>query len=367
MANDTGGRLTKGTNDLSLGYARAQRDLGCRYTVGFYVNRLKEDNPRMIRLRVKGEGLEVRYPGQYKAQSPEKLKSTRLMAAFLQPEMFHSDFLRVYLFLLQPRSPEEWDALVAVNFPVSFHDPENPAYEGDFGVIVTSGPRGTHHFNRNVSIRPKAGVSLDERRFTFLEPLVITPGTYSISTVVSEAGQDGPAAVRTTVDVPEVPWQDLTLVPPILGRPRERNIVVRGDGPESNRDQYSSDELAQYDIQAGMGTFEPLLVLQTRETETLLSRNKACLVGAKRTDLPAGTTVDRSLKPEDGEPMEMTPLPLVLDKGAKVRCRNLFETLREKAAGEGQYIYKVVIDESKKFGEKKHRLPLAIKEVPEKD
>ena len=100
----------------------------------------------MIRLRVKGDGLEVRYPGQYKAQSPEKKKQTRLAAAFLQPEMFHSDYLRTHLFLLQPRSLDEWDALIAVNFPVTFPDPENPAYEGEFGVIVTSGARGTHHF-----------------------------------------------------------------------------------------------------------------------------------------------------------------------------------------------------------------------------
>ena len=39
LANDTGGRLTRATNDFSLGFARAQRDLGCRYTIGFYLRR----------------------------------------------------------------------------------------------------------------------------------------------------------------------------------------------------------------------------------------------------------------------------------------------------------------------------------------
>jgi VWFA-related protein len=36
LASMTGGRLTRNTNDLTIGYARARRDLGCRYTVGFY-------------------------------------------------------------------------------------------------------------------------------------------------------------------------------------------------------------------------------------------------------------------------------------------------------------------------------------------
>jgi hypothetical protein len=36
LAVDTGGRITKNTNDLSLGIARAERDLACRYTIGVY-------------------------------------------------------------------------------------------------------------------------------------------------------------------------------------------------------------------------------------------------------------------------------------------------------------------------------------------
>ena len=35
---DTGGRFTEATNDLGLAYSRAQRDLGCTYTLGFYVD-----------------------------------------------------------------------------------------------------------------------------------------------------------------------------------------------------------------------------------------------------------------------------------------------------------------------------------------
>ncbi len=360
MANDTGGRFTRGTNDLSLGYARARRDLGCRYTVGFYVNRIKKDKARSIRLRVKIAGLEVRYPGQYKAQSQEKIENTRLMAAFLQPEMFQADYLRTHLFLLQPRTPGSWDALVAVNFPVVFPDPENPSYQGDFGVVVSNGAQPIYHFNRSVSIRPKQGVALEERRFTFLEPVVVRPGTFFISTVVNETGSKAPAAVRVAVEVPAIPWQELTLVSPILGRPRGRNVLIRGGGPEDSRGRFSSSELAQYDIHAGQGTFEPLLVLQAEQHETVLSRNKACLIGAKRMNLPEGTLVDRTLVQENENRIEMHPFPLSLEEGRKVRCRNIFEVLDHKDAVEGLYTYEVLIDKSGKFEEVQRHLPLAI-------
>jgi hypothetical protein len=356
------------SNDLSLGYARAQRDLGCRYAVGFYVDRIEEDKARMIRLRVKGAGLEVRYPGQYKVQSPEKMNKVRLMAAFLQPEMFQTDYLRTHLFLLQPRSTKEWDALIAINFPVTFSSEENPEYEAEFGVVVSAGAGMTHSFNRSVSIRPKQSIPREERRFTFLEPLVLTPGTYSISTVVSTAGDNAPAAVNISINVPDVPLQDLTLVPPILGRPREKNIVIRGDGPEEDRGKYSSEELAPYDVQAAQGSFEPLLVLRTKENEALLSRNKACLVGAKRVSLPDGTSVERSLTAENENPVEMPTFPLSLAKGEKVRCQNIFETLNQKSAGEGQYTFDVIIEKSSKFDEVEHHLPLAIsKGEPQQD
>jgi hypothetical protein len=36
LAADAGGRFSERTNDLSLGYARAQRDQACIYTIGFY-------------------------------------------------------------------------------------------------------------------------------------------------------------------------------------------------------------------------------------------------------------------------------------------------------------------------------------------
>ena len=53
LANDTGGRLTRSTNDLTLGYARAQRDLACRYTVGFKIPANEAETSHKIGLSVK--------------------------------------------------------------------------------------------------------------------------------------------------------------------------------------------------------------------------------------------------------------------------------------------------------------------------
>ena len=43
FATETGGRSAAFTNDLSLTYRRAQRDLSCRYALGFYLE--TDDEP----------------------------------------------------------------------------------------------------------------------------------------------------------------------------------------------------------------------------------------------------------------------------------------------------------------------------------
>ena len=58
LANETGGRLTRFTNDFSLAFARAQRDLGCQYTIGFYLrDDGNVDRPRRIKVNVLRPGL----------------------------------------------------------------------------------------------------------------------------------------------------------------------------------------------------------------------------------------------------------------------------------------------------------------------
>jgi hypothetical protein len=365
LAVETGGRLTRATNDLSLGYARAQRDLGCRYTIGIYVESGDEGVTHRMTLKVLKPGLRVHHPGQYMFRPESVREEARVMAAFMAPEMFRTDYVRAYPFTLQPRTPGSWDLLIAVNFPVTFgdiDDPDDRSFKTEFGAIVHQRSKIYHEFNRSITVRSPSESAIKERRFTFLEPVILEPGRYTLTVVVAEAGsRPGPGATRIEFEIPDVPRKELMLVAPILGRPRAENIVVRGDGPETDRRRHGSAELAAYDVVGQRGSFEPMIVQRAGELETLLTRNKACLVGTRR-QAPE-TTIGRSLAREEEPGLDLPPIPLELEKDGKVMCQDLFEIIDDAMIDPGHYLFEAVIEESRKMPAVQQVLRFAVEEA----
>ena len=83
---DTGGRYTENVNDLTLGMARAQRDLTCVYSIGLYVKESAEDRTRDVRVYTSRPGLDVLHPSKYVFRSPSSRRESRLFAAWTQPQ-----------------------------------------------------------------------------------------------------------------------------------------------------------------------------------------------------------------------------------------------------------------------------------------
>jgi hypothetical protein len=88
LAVDTGGRLTYHTNDLGLGYARAQRDVGCRYTLGFYLSGEEPDRPRRLVVRSRRAGLRVAHAAAWAPGGTEARRDGRLDGALAAPQLF---------------------------------------------------------------------------------------------------------------------------------------------------------------------------------------------------------------------------------------------------------------------------------------
>ncbi|MCP3979270.1 MAG: hypothetical protein GY716_08080 [bacterium] len=342
LASDTGGRFTRYTNDLSLALARAQRDLGCRYAVGFYDRSGLDDTPRHVSLKVRRPGLRVVHPSSYLFRSPSAKRESMIRTAFLAPEMFQNGIVRSHVFPLHPKSPKSWETLLAVSFPVEFAEGEADEAIRDFGAVVTHGNLVQHKFNRRVSLAPGAKRA-GGRRFTFLEPITLAPGKYSISVVVSDPEGTDPSSIELEVRIPEVPRRELMLVDSILGRPAGDNIVVKSSGDAAH------DSSAPWlsDLIGAREAFEPLLVQQTERPDTLYARNKACLV---RSNNAPDRTVKRAIRAGD-EPDYLAPVALVLDdEGNKTRCQTVFDTVEENSLEPGSYVFETAIEELYKEG-----------------
>jgi VWFA-related protein len=334
LAIETGGRFTARTNDLSLGYARAQRDLTCVYSVGFY-DEGKQDARHEVAIRVRRGGLQAIHPNRYTLRSEKERATSLLRAAWVAPKLFQTGIVRAHVFPLQPSSKRMWDALLAINFPVPLGASVHDIAVRDFGVVLSRRlPRSAEtvedKFDRRVTLRPRAEETGSTRAVTFLRRLRISPGQYRMTGVVMEPGESRPETVEVEFEVPEIPREDLFLVGPFLGRTAGPDLVVLGGHNAEGR----PDQLG------AANTFEPLLVQQINEPTDLVAITNACRINSKKARKQTPPRVLRSLTRAGGESAGALPMEaLPLDGSERFHCRGLVDLLPAASLTNGEYLF----------------------------
>ncbi len=196
LANESGGRFTRLTNDLSLGYARARRDLDCRYTLGFYLEengRTSVEDTRNITVRVRGRGLAARHPERLREWSVEDLRDAALLAAESDPERYLDSRLTAGVELLKPRGKRNRKVRLAVQTPPAGAD-------GTVTIVVTRNGRTVKRYEHDVP----AG-----KPFRWSRTTNLAPGNYELIVVLDDPNRAGPSAMATAVDVPPAPKVEL--------------------------------------------------------------------------------------------------------------------------------------------------------------
>ncbi len=249
LANETGGRMTSDTNDLGLGYARAHRDLGCTYTLGFHDSRPRPDVARRLTLRLGRAGIRVIYPEFYLVRSSAERRRSLLRTAAVAPRVFESEAVQAELFLLGPRSGRHWRAVLGAEVRLDSLPPGG-GEDWTFRVLVRK-PNGTlvRSVERTLPER-------DASRVTLFEPLSLAPGRYSVSAVTAPPGGAEPIAASIAAEMARVPRAEPFLVGPILG-----SRLPGSAAP-------------------GEPSFEPLLRREVEQGSSLESLTLACVSGA---------------------------------------------------------------------------------------
>jgi hypothetical protein len=332
LAVDTGGRLTERTNDLTLGYARAQRDLGCIYSVGFYDDDPVEDKIKNITIRVSRPGLRAIHASKFVFRSKKAKLESRLRAAFLSPELYETGVVRAHVFPLRPDSKKRWQGLLAVSFPVPLDELSGATVTREFAATLNTGPDYVHGFNRRMTLRTPESGPTEEPRITFLEPVELKPGPYVLTVVMSDPEGEHPHTARIDVNVPEIPRKELFLSGPMLGKAAGANLVITGGGPTPSDDSVGRDR-----------SFEPLMVSKFDGSVDLVALTEACVVGKKKFRASEGEPVayvHRALRNREQEVIGTLPAQGLFPEGdGKVRCENLLDVLPVSDLHDGKYAF----------------------------
>lgn len=348
LAVDSGGRFTENTNDLSLGYARAQRDSTCAYTLGFYHSGIVEDKIQEVSIHVRRPGLRVMHPNKYVFRSKSARRESLLQSAWFSPESFATGIVQAHAFPIRPVSKKEWDTMLAISFPVPLEDLAEGEQTREFGAVMYEGGKVVGQFGRRLTVRPQNLDAEGTPRITMIERTRLKPGPYSLTVVLSDPNESDPDATKVTVTVPEIPRKELFIVGPILARQSGANLTVLGNPDGEDR-------------AGAMNTFEPLMVLQHDGSQDLLALTQACMVGGR--GAPSQAKIGRELfGSDDGAIGNLSAVPLALEGEGKIRCQSLLDVVPADTLGGGEYAFQASIESEKARDSAEQRVRFAISE-----
>jgi hypothetical protein len=334
LASMTGGRLTRNSNDPTVGYARARRDLGCRYTVGFYDSQPEADKQHQISVNSRREGVRLIYAARYSVPSEQTRRRQALDAVFLVPQQFDGGGLRAHVFPLQPQDAKLWNAALVVDFPVELPHSGREATR-EFGVVLQRGTDILHTFNRSISVSANDEDSEgDTPRVTFVEPVTLPPGNYALTAVLVLAeGDMKPFGHVADLTVPPLPKREAILTGPVLGRRRGNDVVVYGGGDAKGAD---GDRLGARDA------FRPMLIDEVDRREPLAALTNACVFRPKANDGP--WSISRSLETASGEPAgSLADVTFKARARIPLQCESLLDELPVQQLKPGPYTFRAVL------------------------
>ena len=330
FANETGGRMQPNTNDLSLPYRRAQRDLSCHYTVAARIDANETRDPNKLTVKLERKGLTLRAPETVQVFRDAEKRRSRAAAAYVDPGPFETPLVRAFSFPAVPASDKRWDTLLAVSFPARARP---TGTDLDVRAVVRREHRIVEEFKRKVHVDPPQDGGT-ARPVTILGNAKLTEGAHELTVILGDRGGEEIVAAHTDFVVPSVPPDLLMLRGPVLGRVVPGGQFVRAAKAEETRlgEVLGEDE-----------GFEPLFVQEIAARDELVFYWSACVLG--KSPLPSDVVVTRSVVDAAGtNAKELETVPLTLtDRGKRISCADKLETIPGGSLPAGDYRLEVTV------------------------
>lgn len=331
--------------------------MGCRYTIGVYDREPGEFRKREVQLEVRRPGLSVHHARSYSFRSPDERRQGRLTAAWMAPEAFPGGLVRAHLFPLRPSSSKLWEGMLVVEFPPVALSDGSSSVQIQFGAVLRSGTEIPHRFSRELSVRNPTGAPLADRKVSFVQRVLLEPGTYELTCVADAKGGERLFATRHQVALPEIPRGEPFLVGPVLGRRAGRDVVVRGGGLPKGKKELVDHPAG--DVVGTSSSFLPILVSEIEKREAVAAWTSACLVA--RSKAPRSATLERTLVDDRGAGAgTLTPLELSLRSDDAFRCEQALDIVPVGSLRPGSYRFEAKLVEAGATQPTQSAVPFAV-------
>jgi VWFA-related protein len=357
LATETGGRFTRMTNDYSMAFARAQRDLACRYTLGYYTNPEDARKSQSVAVYVEKKGMSTRSPDVIRLWSEQEMADSRKRAAFADPAPHQDPLVRSFVFPFRPAGKSKWETALALHFPVRL-GPDGGRRQVDVTLAKATSGTVLNRYSREVTIDAADANGKDRQFVTLYGSGSIKPGQYVMTSVLSGSESQQLQTTRIEFSIPEVPADLLVLRGPLLAKVDPDGLRLKADD-KPGRFESELDQLA-----GAHSSFEPLIVQEIEPAEHLLSVWDLCFTG-KQSTVTNGTIERRVLEEEgDGVVHQFEPVELKLEPEGKVLCQAHFDSLPGGTLAAGKYRVEIsVTDRETEQLVARSVVPLAVREA----
>ncbi len=316
LANETGGRMSADSNDISLAYARARRDLGCTYTLGFEDRSGKFDDSRRLTLKIKREGARAVYPDYYVARSDKKRNESLRKTATEAPHFFESPEVRTELFVLGASSYRAWDTMMVVEIDLPSEELEEKPRDLELkGLVRKSNGTILRTFRRKVTLPARREV--DGERFVgrYFETQQIETGRVIVSAVLLDKEGGVPRASTRSAGLSRIPEERPFVAGPIVGH------TPQADGGKRKKGKPPE--------------FEPLVGERIEPATSIDALTTVCGIGVEK---GSSSRLQREIVSESGAPalaLEARGLEWSGDLGAE--CHSVIDALPTAGLSPGSY------------------------------
>jgi VWFA-related protein len=330
LAMDTGGRIPpRGAKDLSLSYARAQRDLSCRFTLGYRTTAENAARPHTILIRPLIPKVDVHFPREHRVWSEKDLAASRMRAAYAYPARFEHPLVRTTVMPFRPTDRKAWDVFVANHLPM----PVGPdGAELEIGATVTRiGDAKPEEFRRKFEVpTDPSGV----QPVTVYADAKLKSGWHTLTVVLTSPDVEGAiVSTESKFEVPEAPKRETFVLGPLIARVVKQGVLIRAD------DEPTADTAVDRILKDGE-SFEPLAVYDVSADERLILGWSIC---SSEKRVPTAS-IERKFVAEDGTlSLALDDVDLATEGSGSVRCHVLLDPIDAGALEPGDHEVKISV------------------------
>ena len=331
LAQDTGGRVPPArTQDLSLSYARAQRDLSCRHVVGYETDAASAGKAHEIRM-LTPRGTTLIHPRQIRVWPEDDVKRSRLRAAFADPSRFEHPLVRTTVVPFRPTGRKEWDTFIAIHLPMPV---DADGVELDVKATLTREGLAVEDYHRSFQI-PGTASGTGRQPVTLFADAKLQSGDHILTIVLTSPDIEGIVTTASRFEVPVADRKATVVLGPMISRVVEGGVAIRAD------DDTAADTAVDRILEDGE-TFEPLVVHSVSPSERFVMAWSVC-----SGDKSLSGTIERKIIAEDKSLAKgLDTIDLALEGSGPIRCQVVIDPVDAGTLSDGEYDLNLAVSDA---------------------